>query len=59
MSEVGRYEEALAIYSGLIEKYGASPRLWNNKGMIYQTLGQYHHALNCYEKAIACSDDSS
>jgi len=55
MAEMGRYEEALGVYTDLVQRFGDSARLWNNKGMLYQVLGDHKNAHSCFERALAAS----
>ena len=50
---VGRTEEAVAIYAGLLKTYDRQPRLWLNYGHALRTLGRQAEAVAAYKRCIA------
>ena len=51
LTDLGRYDEAIATADEGIALYKKSPGLWNNKGYAYYKMGKYAEAIAAYNNA--------
>ncbi len=52
LTDLGRYDEAIAAADEGIAAYPKEPGLWNNKGWAYYQMGKYSEAAAAYDKAV-------
>ena len=52
LTDLGRYDEAIAAADEGIAAYPKEPGLWNNKGWAYYQMGRYSEAAAAYDKAV-------
>lgn len=52
LTDLGRYDEAIAAADEGIAQYPKEPGLWNNKGWAYYQMGKYNEAAAAYDKAV-------
>ena len=52
LTDLGRYEEAIAAADEGIALYPKEPGLWNNKGWAYYKMNRYSDAASAYDKAV-------
>jgi tetratricopeptide (TPR) repeat protein len=52
LTELGRYDEALATADKGLALYPKSAGLWNNKGWVYYKMGKYSQAADAYGNAV-------
>lgn len=52
MAYLGRYQEAIDIYSQIIGEFGDDPRLYRHRGHRYISLRQTRKAIADFEKAV-------
>lgn len=52
LTDLGRYEEAVAAADQGITLYRNNSGLWNNKGYAYYKMGKYSEAVDAYDNAI-------
>lgn len=51
--KLGRYSDAINIYTNLLSRQPAQPELWASLGHTYKTTGDKQEAINAYIKAIS------
>jgi tetratricopeptide (TPR) repeat protein len=60
LAELGRYDEALALFLALIKTDSNNANIWNNIGIIQFRQGKYREAVNAFGQAAdidpACTD---
>jgi tetratricopeptide (TPR) repeat protein len=56
LDRMKRYEEALATYDLVNERYPQDPWTWHNKSLLLLNLGRYQEALACNERALSIMD---
>jgi tetratricopeptide (TPR) repeat protein len=49
----GDYDEAIAAYSMILDRYPEQPRLWISLGHVLKTVGRQHESVTAYRTAIA------
>lgn len=61
LSDLGRYEEAIASYDKALEINSHDDKVWNNRGVALDELGRYEEAIASYDKAleIRLNDDKA
>ena len=52
LTDLGRFDEALASYDRALALEPESAGMWNNKGSLLMELGRLEAALQCFERAI-------
>lgn len=52
LSQLKRYDEALACFDKCIQLDPSNVAAWNNKGATLVVMGRYEDALSCYDEAI-------
>lgn len=55
LTELGRYDEAKRVLEYGLRKFPKSCALWTDMGILYDHLGDYSEALNCFEAALRFS----
>jgi tetratricopeptide (TPR) repeat protein len=50
--EIGEYEGAAGLYSGLLSEYPHQARIWMNQGHVLKTLGRHDEAVAAYRKSL-------
>jgi tetratricopeptide (TPR) repeat protein len=53
LTELGRYDEAIATAEEGLAVYTKEPGLWNNKGYAYSKMGKYTEAADAYSHAVS------
>src|SRR5262249_8537169 len=56
LGRMERYEEALATYDLVNQRYPQDPWTWHNKSLLLMSLGRYPEALACSQRALAIMD---
>jgi tetratricopeptide (TPR) repeat protein len=60
LAELGRYDEALALFLALLKTDSNNAIIWNNIGIIQFRQGKYREAVNAFGQAAdidpACTD---
>lgn len=49
----GDYEEAIAAYTKILDRFPEQPRLWISLGHVLKTVGRQHESVTAYRTAIA------
>jgi len=57
LSELGRYEEALANFDQLISLQPNDYQAWNNRGFVLSELGRHEEALANFDQVISIQPD--
>lgn len=52
LTDLGRYDEAIAAADQATASYPREPGIWNNKGYAYYQMGKYNEAADAYDHAI-------
>ncbi|PKG31486.1 tetratricopeptide repeat protein, partial [Methanoregula sp.] len=52
LTDLGRYDEAIAAADQATALYPREPGIWNNKGWAYYQMGKYNEAADAYDHAI-------
>jgi tetratricopeptide (TPR) repeat protein len=52
LTDLGRYDEAVAAADLGIAKYPKEPGFWNNKGYAYYKMGKFNEAADAYNHAV-------
>ncbi len=52
LCRVGGYDEAIALYDGLLAEYPKQPRLWLSCGHALKTAGQGRRAIAAYRRCV-------
>ncbi len=55
LTDLGRFDDALASYDRALALEPESAGVWNNKGSLLMESGRLDAALDCFERAIALS----
>ncbi len=48
----GGYDEAITLYSKILDSFPEQPRLWISLGHVYKTLGHQRESIAAYRRAI-------
>ncbi len=57
LGRVGDYEEAVAIYQAILERFDANPRIWLSYGHVLKTVGKSADAVAAYQRAATLSPE--
>ncbi|HVK79453.1 MAG TPA: sulfotransferase, partial [Verrucomicrobiae bacterium] len=52
LTRIGEYDGAIAIYEGVLERYGANARGWMSLGHARKTAGYTQASIDAYQRAI-------
>ena len=56
LDRMGHYDEALAAYNQINQRYPADPWTWHNKSLLLMSGGRYAEALFCNQRALSIMD---
>jgi glycosyltransferase involved in cell wall biosynthesis len=58
LSRLERFQEALAVYEQILERFPRSFQALNNKGLILERQGRLPEARSCYAQGVAIAPDN-
>ena len=58
LSRMERFQEALAVYERILERFPQSFQAFNNKGLILERQGRLPEARSCYAQGVAIAPDN-
>jgi len=58
LSRMERFQEALAVYEQILERFPQSFQALNNKGLILERQGRLAEARSCYTQGVAIAPDN-
>ena len=53
LGRIGSYEEAIAVYEGVLARVPGQPRVWMSYGHVLKTVGRQADSVAAYHRAIA------
>ena len=53
LSRIGDYEQAIALYDGIVQGYPNNPKIWLSYGHALKTAGYLEQSIDAYRKSIA------